>query len=496
MKMRFVLAIACTAAAFSYSPAAVAEDKSEPPRTGPPRTGPTQAKSPSSEPSEADALRPTPAALERRERRERAGQRLEDGDALLVLSRGGAKGFTGQVRSDDFHYVSPIDSKNAAVLVFRDAGVVRHHIYLPRRLPRTERWDGPTVGPGEKTAALYAFDAALPAGAYVADVARLARNGGMIHVSATAPADGRERLDTTFDAVRTHVTEGVELREWFKIPAGARRPRDGVDPLARSPDRCVIRSAAALLTDLRSVKSEAEIERVRRAVEATVIGLNDTARTLRPGLGEFQIEGLIEFRCKLEGCEKQAFDSIVGSGPNSCILHYKANRRIMKDGDIVVVDVGGEFDGYAADVTRTFPVNGKFSERQAQIYDAVLEAQEAGIAAVKPGVTLRDVHAAARAVLVKYELSQWFIHGTSHSVGLNVHDVWGRTRKLKVGSILTVEPGVYIPDEELGVRIEDTVLVTEDGAVILSAGVPKSRAAIEALMAEDAPIPMTAPEPR
>lgn len=248
-----------------------------------------------------------------------------------------------------------------------------------------------------------------------------------------------------------------------------------------------VRSAGALTAELREVKSPSEIARIRAAVESTALGMVDAIRAAEPGMLEMHVAALVEVRCRLASCARQAYPSIVGSGPNSCVLHYSANTRALADGDLVVMDIGGEFEGYASDVTRTFPANGRFTAEQAAIYDAVLEAQEAGIAAVRPGVTMKQVHAAAAAVLKARGLVQYFPHGTSHSVGLDVHDPFRSDAPLRAGSVLTVEPGVYIPGKALGVRIEDTVLVTESGCEILSAGVPKTREAIEKLMAEDAP---------
>jgi Xaa-Pro aminopeptidase len=215
--------------------------------------------------------------------------------------------------------------------------------------------------------------------------------------------------------------------------------------------------------------------------------MSDALRAASPGMLEMECAAYVEFRCKAAGCARQAYPSIVGAGPNSCILHYSDNKRRMQDGDLVVMDTGGEFEGYATDVTRTFPVNGRFTDEQARIYDAVLEAQEAGIAAVRPGVTIDQVHAAASAVLKERGLIQYFLHGTSHSVGLDVHDSSRRDAPLRAGYVLTVEPGAYIAAKSLGVRIEDVVLVTETGCEVLSKALPKTRAEIERLMQEAGP---------
>jgi Xaa-Pro aminopeptidase len=267
---------------------------------------------------------------------------------------------------------------------------------------------------------------------------------------------------------------------------------NAADAAARAKSLPVVevKSASRLTSELRETKSAAEIARIRAACAATVIGMKDALRAARPGMLEMQIAAIVELRCRLSGCARQAYPSIVGAGPDSCVLHYAANTRAIGADDMVVMDIGGEYEGYASDVTRTFPANGRFTDEEARVYDAVLAAQEAGIARVKPGATLREVHAAAAAVLKSRGLVQYFPHGTSHSVGLDVHDPWRADAALRAGAVITVEPGVYIADKGLGVRIEDTVLVTADGCEILSAGVPKTRDAIEKLMAEEPPFPV------
>ncbi len=238
------------------------------------------------------------------------------------------------------------------------------------------------------------------------------------------------------------------------------------------------------LAAMRLVKDEHEVARLRRAIDITCLALAETARSIEPGMREFEADALIRYVFRREGAERAGFPSIVGSGPNSCILHYSRNAREMQAGDLVVCDVGAEFGRYTADVTRTFPVSGKFTPEQRRVYEAVLRAQEAGIAAVKPGVRVRDVHAAARAVLEEAGLARYFFHGTSHWLGLDVHDVGDYDEPLRPGMVLTVEPGAYLADKALGVRIEDDVLVTETGGEVLSAACPRRPEAIEALMSE------------
>ncbi len=439
----------------------------------------------------AEAPTPDDDALRCSARRARAAEAVGADGVLVVLSEGAAAGLTRKVPAADFAYLVPFAARDAAVVLFVEDGTPRQRIYLQPRREAFERWNGATVGPGDETAARHAFDAALPASQLAADLAALLGTRAVLHVSSGAPADGAARREACVGAVAEALGAGRTLvREDLRGGAGA--DDAGADG-ANGAGSVHVRDGAAVLAELRAVKDADEIARVRRAVLATCDGLLDSGRVLRPGLAEYQIQAVVELRCRLAGCSAQAFDSIVGSGPNSCVLHYLENRRIMQAGDLVVVDVGGEYRGYAADVTRTFPVSGEFTPRQAEVYDAVLEAQEAALAAVRPGRTLGEIHAVARDVLRRHGLDRWFIHGTCHSVGLEVHDAWRRERRIEPGSIITVEPGVYIPDEELGVRIEDTVLVTEDGAEVLSASAPKTRAALEALMAEPPPLAVDAP---
>jgi Xaa-Pro aminopeptidase len=238
------------------------------------------------------------------------------------------------------------------------------------------------------------------------------------------------------------------------------------------------------LAAMRLRKDATEVALLRRAIDITATALCEAMRSAEPGLAEFQLEALIEYVFRREGAVRSGFPSIVGSGPNSCVLHYSRNGRLMKAGDLVVCDVGAEFGRYSADVTRTFPVSGRFTDEQRKVYEAVLAAQEAGFRAVRPGATVRDVHLAAYRSLAEKGYAEHFPHGTSHWLGLDVHDVGDYDTPLEPGMVLTVEPGVYLGSKELGVRIEDVVLVTEDGCELLSVGVPRGVAEIEALMRE------------
>jgi Xaa-Pro aminopeptidase len=191
------------------------------------------------------------------------------------------------------------------------------------------------------------------------------------------------------------------------------------------------------------------------------------------------------------GCSREAYSPIVGTGFYSTVLHYDALNNEIKDGDVVVLDVAGEYGGYAADITRTLPANGKFTPRQREIYDIVLGAQNAALAATKPGVRPAELDQIARNYISSHgkdlhgnSLGQYFIHGLGHGLGLDVHDPTDYGRPLQAGMVITNEPGIYIPEENLGVRIEDDVLLTKDGNEVLTRRLSRSQDEIEALMAE------------
>jgi Xaa-Pro aminopeptidase len=263
---------------------------------------------------------------------------------------------------------------------------------------------------------------------------------------------------------------------------------EGLAPLHEHGD------TTALIGNLREFKSPAELALIQKASDATVAAHLAAWHAMKAGKSEYEIAAVMTGTYFSIGCERSAYAPIVGSGPNSVILHYSANRRRMDAGEVVVMDVGAECSDYATDVTRTVPVNGKFTARQREIYEIVLGAQKAAIAAVKPGLKVgrrdgeglykiafdyinthgKDSHGAP--------LGKYFTHGLSHHVGLDVHDPGPTTIELKPGMVITIEPGIYIPEENLGVRIEDTILVTENGCKVLSGALPKEVEEIERLV--------------
>jgi Xaa-Pro aminopeptidase len=352
----------------------------------------------------------------------------------------------------NFAYLTGWQEPGAALLLTSKEEM----LFLPPRVANRETYNGRTTGPEEKDAAQKAgFDKVLP----------------------------RASLESQF----ARMTEAAQT---VYALSGDAQVRD-LGRLAPLHDR---RDAADLITRLRLRKSPAEIALMRKATEATVAAHRAAWKRTKPGLAEYQIAATMVGTYLELGCERSAYTPMVASGPNSVVLHYSANRRKIEAGDVVIMDVGGEYANYTTDVTRTVPASGKFTPRQREIYDIVLAAQKAAIAAVKPGMTLLgDSSTSLHKIAMDYinthgkdlhgaPLGKYFVHGLGHFVGLEVHDPGNFDIRLEPGMAITIEPGIYLPEENLGIRIEDTLVVTAAGADVLSSALPKEAEEIEKLV--------------
>ncbi len=311
------------------------------------------------------------------------------------------------------------------------------------------------------------------------------------HVAAGDP-DATERAG--FDKVMSNLAVESEFTRLLATShhvyaLGGDPSAEKLKPLA--PFHGDLRAAQTLIAAQRVIKSPAEIELLTQAADATVAAHLAAWKMIKPGDYEYQIAAVMQDVYLSKGCEGYAYQPIVGSGPNSVILHYSANRRRADSGEVVLMDVGAECSDYAMDVTRTVPVNGKFTPRQREIYEIVLGAQQAAIAAIKPGAKMRGKGSLTEIVRKYFDshgkdlhgdpLGKYFVHGLGHAVGLDVHDP-GEIGTLKAGMVITIEPGLYIPEENIGVRIEDTLLVTETGSKNLSGALPHDPDEIERLV--------------
>ncbi len=372
-----------------------------------------------------------------------------------------------------FYYLSGYDEPGAALLLIPNppAGKTlegpREILYLPPRDPAEEKWEGPKDGPDdpgitEKTG----FQAVEPFANLRGDLTRLAKI-----------------FPNFYTLVVPKQEEGYPhltiWNEWLRAA------------LAQSN----IKDITPSLDAMRQVKSPGELALIQKAIDLSIDAHLDAMRRMRPGLYEYQVAARMKEVHEFGGCEREAYSPIVGAGFDGTILHYSSLDGQIRDGDTVVIDVGGEYGGYAADITRTLPANGHFTARQREIYDIVLGAQNAALAAVKPGAVLYGGKNSLQQIAYDYinshgrdreghTLGRYYPHGVSHHLGLDVHDPGDRMRPLEPGMVVTVEPGIYIPEENLGVRIEDDVLVTPTGYRVLTARLPRTAEEIEKIMAE------------
>ena len=250
------------------------------------------------------------------------------------------------------------------------------------------------------------------------------------------------------------------------------------------------------IAKLRTIKCKEEVDIIRDAIDITYEGIKSIWKNAIPGMMEYEIEAYFNFELSKRGIKEFAFDTIAASGKNATVLHYSSNNTKTQDNELMLLDLGAQYQLYNADISRTFPLNGKFTERQKQVYNIVLKANEEVMKAVKPGVTLMELQNLCKSILAEgcksiglikedSELSKYYFHGVSHPLGLDTHDVGSRGMKLEAGMIITDEPGLYIEEEGIGIRIEDDILVTENGYENLSQSIIKSVEDIESFMSNN-----------
>jgi len=390
--------------------------------------------------------------------------------------------------SSELYYLTGWREPESVLVLCGHAGEERSVLFVRKRDPERERWDGPRAGP-EEARDWTGVDAAHPLEELEARLPALLAGAGRIHF----------RLGTD-PRVQRLVEEALRHARFRGMRTGA-GPKGVADP-------------GVVLDELRLRKDPGEVAAIREAVALTVLGIREGLARAGPGVGEWEVEAAVEAAYRREGGEGPAFGTIVGSGPNGCVLHYRENGRRARSGELLLLDTGAERAFYAGDLTRTVPVSGRFTPEQRDLYSVVEGARAAAVLAVRPGVSLQDVHRTAVEELTRGLLSlgilsgdlpallegkahrPWYPHHTSHWLGLEVHDpgahvTEGAPRPLEPGMVLTVEPGLYIPPGSeggaapfagLGVRIEDDVLVTPGGHEVLSADLPTAPGEVEGLV--------------
>jgi Xaa-Pro aminopeptidase len=384
-------------------------------------------------------------------------------------------------QEENFYYLTGHNEEGAGLIILpaksssdaasNSSNGPREILYLPAKNPQKEKWNGVRMSPSDPgIEARTGFATVKPFAEMRAEVENLAK---------------------TYPSFHTILPYEKEL-------GGYPHEKEVVDWLQQAAPQIKLKDVRALISAMRQVKSPGEIAFLQRAIDLSLDAHLEAMRMMRPGLYEYQVAAkMIEVHA-MGGSEAEGYAPIVGAGPNSTALHYDKLSRKIEDGDIVVLDVGAQYAGYSSDITRTLPANGKFTPRQLEIYNIVLGAQNAAIAALKPGMDLcqkgdksvnkisRDYINSHGKDLHGHSLGQYYIHGLGHNIGLNVHDPGEYCKPLEPGMVVTMEPGIYIPEENLGVRIEDDVLITETGYKLLSERLPRDPAEIEKIMAEAA----------
>jgi Xaa-Pro aminopeptidase len=371
---------------------------------------------------------------------------------------------------NDFFYLTGLEAPGAwLVLVARKSGRDQAVLYLPARDSTMEKWTGPRLARSE-AGRLAGISDVRPADKAETEIREMVLDAGSPARAGAAYLSDQPRQDS--ESLRASLFRDGRRGRPIKV--------ENLDPV---------------IARLRLVKDPDELSRLRRGIEITADALKESMRVARPGMWEYELEAIIEYTFRRNGAERVGFPSIVASGPNAVTLHYDKNRRQVQAGELVVEDVGAEFGYYSADMTRTVPISGRFTPRQRALYDLVLGTQQAAIDSVRPGTDLAALNRIARTYMRDHSgdlcgsdsCVPYFPHGLSHWLGMDVHDVGSFGARLEPGMVLTVEPGIYLPSEGVGVRIEDDVLVTSEGHEVLSRGAPRSAAEIEQMMAHRVP---------
>jgi Xaa-Pro aminopeptidase len=382
-------------------------------------------------------------------------------------------------QEENFYYLTGHNEEEAAVMLLpavakkaaNDDWTDREIFFLPPKDVRKEKWNGVRMSPSDPGIEL--------------------RSGFSVVKPYPELRAVLERLAKIYPAFYTILPYQREL-------GGYPHEKETVDWLNQVAPEVTLKDIRANIAELRLIKSPTELAFLRQAIDLSLDAQFEAMKMMRPGQWEYQIAAKMVEVHAMGGSEAEAYAPIVGAGPNSTALHYDKLGRKIEDGDIVVMDVGAQYSGYAADITRTIPANGKFTPRQREIYEIVLGAQDATIHALKPGMDMcRKTDKSVYKIAYDYinshgkdqhgkSLGQYFIHGLGHSIGLNVHDPGDLCKPFAPGTVITIEPGIYIPEENLGVRIEDDVLITDSGYELLSQRLPRSPDEIEKIMADAA----------
>jgi Xaa-Pro aminopeptidase len=412
-------------------------------------------------------------------RRVRLFEKLGDGVAVIFAARG--QFYPVKFRqSPDFYYLTGIEEPGAVLVM---VGPNKSSIlFAPRRAPEAIRAEGPGIWQVEKREEIYGLTRVQPIEEFLPSLQFLglrAKKLYMLSGSQGNVQNAREELD---------FYESLEMSH--SVLGGVTESKKTISVIQQVLPHLTFQSLNPFLDDMRWIKTPYEIELIKKSSEIGAEGVKEAMKGTRPGMYEYEIEATARYVYVKRGARGDAFRPIVASGPNTIILHYSANNRQMMDGEVVYMDYGADYGYYTSDITRTWPVSGRFTPEQEKMYRCILEARDAIIGAMKPGVTLAQLKDVAEEVYKKHGFGKEFLavgRYIGHTIGISVHDVDpDRNRPLAAGVVFNVEPLLEFQDKKIHMRLEDTVLITPTGAVNMTAGVPAGLDEIYALIRQKA----------
>lgn len=393
-------------------------------------------------------------------RREKLASLLNDGENIIVFANSQAN-LSKFVQDNNFLYLTGLNHPELIYVAGKAGGRFNDMLFIERSDPERVVWEG---------AKLSAEEASKISG--IKRVKYLDEFYGVL--SGMCPMMSTIYSNLGFVALNKPMSYPMYMLE----------------PIRSKHPQIEIKQLNNLIAPLRKIKDEWELQQLQKAIDITGKGIMDAMEYATATMMEYELEAMLFYRMQRSGVKNWGFAPIIASGINAATLHYEKNNCRIESGDLVLMDVGASYNNYSADVTRCFPVGATFSERQKQIYSIVLDVQKQVIEMIKPGVTLADLNQATTTMLAEGmlaigliesadDVTKYYMHSVSHFLGMDTHDLGGRNAVLEVGNVITVEPGIYIPEEKLGVRIEDDVLVTETGFCVLSQNIPKEISELE-----------------
>lgn len=394
-------------------------------------------------------------------------------NSMLILFAGKAIQKTGDQNypftpNRNFYYLTGIKEEEHILVMSKINGVKSSKLYIKDINLELEKWNGKTIRK-EEAIEVSAVDEVKFKSQFDADI------HGMITM--------KEEINLYLDLERIGLNGNEKISHKFANEIVIKYPQVRVNNIYSK------------IGELRLRKSDEEVEKIKKAIEITKSGIERLMTEARIGMKEYELEAYFDFNCKLKGATDLAFTTIAAAGKNATTLHYIDNNAELKDNDLILFDLGAEYNCYNADISRTFPVNGKFTVRQKEVYNSVLKVNEEIIKSIKPGMRYKDINEKATDLIAdeciklgliedKKDVKKYYYHSIGHSLGMDTHDIETPHRDItfEPGVVFTVEPGIYIEEEGIGIRIEDDILVTEDGAINLSSDIIKTVDEIEAFM--------------